>query len=140
VLETNLDDVTPELIGYCTERLFAAGALDVFVVPGLMKKGRPGLQVQVICEPAKASELEVILFRETGTLGIRRTRAERAKLHREAVTVETPWGSVAAKRGWADGVEVLSPEYEACAKVAREAGVPLRVVYEAVRSCAGRAG
>jgi uncharacterized protein (TIGR00299 family) protein len=140
VLETNLDDVAPELIGYCTERLFAAGALDVFVVPGQMKKGRPGVQVQVICEPAKASELEMSLFRETGTLGVRRTRAERSKLHREAVTVETPWGPVAAMRGWANGVEVLSPEYEACAKVARETGVPLREVYAAVRSRAGRAG
>jgi uncharacterized protein (TIGR00299 family) protein len=140
VLETNLDDVAPEIIGYCTERLFAAGALDVFVVPGQMKKGRPGVQVQVIGEPAKAPELEMILFRETGTLGVRRTRAERSKLHREAVTVETPWGPVAAKRGWANGVEVLSPEYEACAKVAREAGVPLREVYAAVRSRAGRAG
>jgi uncharacterized protein (TIGR00299 family) protein len=140
VLETNLDDVAPEIIAYCTERLFAAGALDVFIVPGQMKKGRPGVQVQVICEPAKASELEIILFRETGTLGVRRTRAERSKLHREAVTVETQWGPVAAKRGWANGVEVLSPEYEACAKVARETGVPLREVYAAVRSRAGRAG
>jgi uncharacterized protein (TIGR00299 family) protein len=140
VLETNLDDVAPEVIGYCTERLFSAGALDVFVVPGQMKKGRPGVQVQVIVEPAKASELEMILFRETGTLGVRRTRAERSKLHREAVTVESPWGPVAAKRGWANGVEVLSPEYEACAKVARETGVPLREVYAAVRSRAGRAG
>jgi uncharacterized protein (DUF111 family) len=98
------------------------------------------VQVQVIGEPAKAAALEMILFRETGTLGVRRTRAERSKLHREAVTVETPWGPVAAKQGWANGVEVLSPEYEACAKIARETGVPLREVYAAVRSRAGRAG
>jgi pyridinium-3,5-bisthiocarboxylic acid mononucleotide nickel chelatase len=140
VLETNLDDVPPELIGYCTERLFVAGALDVFVVQGQMKKGRPGFQVQVICEPKKSAELEMVLFRETGTLGIRRTRGGRSKLNREAVTVETPWGPVAAKRGWAEGIEVVSPEYEACAKVAREHGVPLRDVYDAVRSRAGRAG
>ncbi len=140
VLETNLDDIAPEVIGYCTERLFAAGALDVFVVQGQMKKGRPGFQLSVICEPAKVQELEIVLFRETATFGIRKTRAERTKLNRELITVETQWGKIAAKRGWANGVEVLSPEYEACAKVARENGVPLREVYEAVRSCAGRAG
>ncbi|HEY2787597.1 MAG TPA: nickel pincer cofactor biosynthesis protein LarC [Fimbriiglobus sp.] len=140
VLETNLDDVSPEVIGYCTERLFHAGALDVFVVQGQMKKGRPGFQVSVICEPARVPELESVLFRETATLGIRKTRAERTKLNREIVTVETLWGPVAAKRGWANGEEVLSPEFEACAKVAREHGVPLREVYEAVISRAGRGG
>jgi uncharacterized protein (DUF111 family) len=140
ILETNLDDVPAEIVAYCSERLFAAGALDVFVILGLMKKGRPGVQIQVLCEPGKAAELESILFRETGTLGVRRTRAERSKLHREAVTIETPWGPVAAKRGWADGIETVSPEYEACAAVARRHDVPLRDVYEAVRSRAGRAG
>jgi uncharacterized protein (TIGR00299 family) protein len=140
VLETNLDDISPEVMGYCTDRLFAAGALDVFIIPGLMKKGRPGFQIQVICGPTKVAELESVLFRETGTLGIRRTRAERSKLHREAVTVDTPWGRVAAKRGWTDGIELVTPEYEACAKVAREHGIPLREVYDAVKSRAGRAG
>ena len=140
VLETNLDDIAPEVIGYCTERLFVAGALDVFVVQGQMKKGRPGFQMQVICEPAKGQELETILFRETATFGIRKSRAERAKLKREMVSVETRWGPIAAKRGWASGVEVLSPEFEACAKVAREQSVPLREVYEAVKACAGRVG
>lgn len=134
VLETNLDDITPELIGYCTDRLFAAGALDVFVAQGQMKKGRPGFLVSVICEPPKAAELEAVLFRETGTFGIRRHAAERTKLQRAAVTVETPWGAVKAKRGWrADGFEVVTPEYEDCARVAREHNVPLRDVYAAVR-------
>jgi uncharacterized protein (TIGR00299 family) protein len=134
VLETNLDDTTPELIAYCTERLFAAGALDVFVVQGQMKKGRPGFMLSVICEPSKAGELEAVLFRETGTFGVRRHTAERTKLRREAVTVETPWGSVKAKRGWrSDGFEVVTPEYEDCARVAREHNVPLRDVYAAVR-------
>jgi uncharacterized protein (TIGR00299 family) protein len=134
VLETNLDDVAPEIIGYCTERLFAAGALDVFVVQGQMKKGRPGLMVSVISDPAKASELEAILFRETATFGVRRHTAERSKLNREAITVETPWGPVKAKRGRrSDGFEVVTPEYEDCARVAREHGVPLRAVYTAVQ-------
>jgi uncharacterized protein (TIGR00299 family) protein len=133
VLETNLDDVAPEVVGYATERLFAAGALDVFATAVQMKKGRPGVLLTVIGEPAAAGELEAILFRETATFGVRRHTAERAKLRREAVTVETPWGPVRAKRGWrADGFEVVTPEYDDCARVAREHGVPLREVYAAV--------
>ncbi|WP_197909457.1 nickel pincer cofactor biosynthesis protein LarC [Gemmata massiliana] len=133
VLETNLDDIAPEVIGFCTERLFACGALDVFAVPIQMKKGRPGVLLSVICAPDKVNELEAILFRETGTFGVRRTTATRAKLRREAVTVETPWGVVRAKRGWrADGFAVLTPEYEDCARVAREHNVPLRDVFAAV--------
>jgi uncharacterized protein (DUF111 family) len=131
VLETNLDDVPAEIVGYCTERLFAAGALDVFVVQGQMKKGRPGFLVSVICDPAMAADLETILFRETGTFGVRRHAAERSKLRREAVTVETPWGPVKAKRGWrGDGFALVTPEYDDCARLAREQGVPLRTVYQ----------
>lgn len=134
VLETNLDDVAPEMIGFCTERLFAAGALDVFVSQGQMKKGRPGLLVSVICDRAKVSELEAVLFRETATFGVRRHPAERSKLRRETIEVETPWGPVKAKRGWRDdGFEVVTPEYEDCARLARELGIPLRDVYAAVR-------
>jgi uncharacterized protein (DUF111 family) len=134
VLETNLDDVAPEMIGFCTEQLFAAGAHDVFVVHGQMKKGRPGLLVSVICDRAKVAALEAVLFRETATFGVRRYPAERSKLRREAIEVETPWGPVKAKRGWReDGFEVLTPEYEDCARLARELGIPLRDVYAAVR-------
>ncbi|MBA4187205.1 MAG: TIGR00299 family protein [Planctomycetaceae bacterium] len=133
VLETNLDDIPPEVIAHCNERLFAAGALDVFVVHGQMKKGRPGFMVSVICEPSHVPALEAIIFRETGTFGIRKHTAERSKLQRESVTVETPWGPVKAKRGWrADGFSIVTPEYEDCARVAREQGVPLREVYAAV--------
>jgi uncharacterized protein (TIGR00299 family) protein len=134
VLETNLDDIAPEIIGFCTEQLFAAGALDVFVVQGQMKKGRPGFLLSVICEPGKAEELETILFRETATFGIRKHSAERTKLQRESIVIETAWGPVKAKRGWrAGGFEVITPEYEDCARVARERGVPIREVYAAVR-------
>jgi uncharacterized protein (TIGR00299 family) protein len=134
VLETNLDDVPAEVVAFCTEQLFAAGAFDVFVVHGQMKKGRPGLLVSVICDRAKASELEAILFRETATFGVRRYPAERSKLRREAVEVETPWGPVKAKRGWRDdGFEVLTPEYDDCARLARELGIPLRDIYAAVK-------
>jgi pyridinium-3,5-bisthiocarboxylic acid mononucleotide nickel chelatase len=134
VLETNLDDVPPEVIGYTIERLFAAGALDVFAVPVQMKKNRPGTLLTVIAPAGAVPALEAILFRETGTFGVRRHTAGRSKLKREPVTVSTPWGQVNAKKGWRDGVELVTPEYEDCARVAREHDVPLRTVYDAVRA------
>ncbi len=134
VLETNLDDATPETVGYCFDRLLAAGALDVYGVPVVMKKNRPGVLLGVIATPESADALEVILFRETATFGVRRHTAGRHKLQREAATADTPWGPVRAKRGWsAGGFEVLTPEYDDCARVARDHGVPLREVYAAVR-------
>ncbi|HET6572596.1 MAG TPA: nickel pincer cofactor biosynthesis protein LarC [Fimbriiglobus sp.] len=139
VLETNLDDVPSEVIGYCVDALFIARALDVYTVPIQMKKNRPGVLLSVIAAEEAVPALEAILFRETGTFGVRRYRADRSKLRREAVTVETPWGPVQAKRGWrADGFEVVSPEYEDSARVARANGVPLRVVFDAVRAATTR--
>ncbi len=116
VLETNLDDVPAEVIGYCFECLFAGGALDVFSTPIQMKKNRPGVLLSVLAPEAALEALETILFRETATLGVRRYAVQRHKLRREAVTVETPWGPVQAKRGWREGgPEVIAPEYEDCA-------------------------
>jgi pyridinium-3,5-bisthiocarboxylic acid mononucleotide nickel chelatase len=132
VLETNLDDLSPEIIGYCFDRLFVAGALDVFAVPVQMKKNRPGSLLTVIAAPEAVPALETILFRETGTFGIRRYSATRSKLSRAAVTVSTAWGTVRAKRGWRDSVELFTPEYEDCARVARENNIPLREVYATV--------
>ena len=133
VLETNLDDCTPEVIGFTIELLLAAGALDVFAVPIQMKKLRPGTLLTVIAEESKVAGLETILFRETGTFGIRRTRAERTILDREAIAIPTPWGDVKAKRGWRDGHEIVAPEYDDCARVARKHNLPLRVVMDSVR-------
>lgn len=134
VLETNLDDISPEVIGFTMERLLAAGAFDVFMLPIQMKKNRPGVLLSVLCEESRVNDLEAIIFRETGTFGIRRTPAVRSKLQREVITVQTPWGPVKAKRGWRhDGFAILTPEYEDCARIAREQGVPLREVYAAVQ-------
>jgi uncharacterized protein (TIGR00299 family) protein len=134
MLETNLDDVPAEVVGYCFEALFAAGALDVFGTSVQMKKNRPGVLLSVLAPEAALPALETVLFRETGTLGVRRYPVQRSKLRREAVTVQTPWGPVQGKRGWREGgPEVFSPEYEDCASVARQHGVPLRDVYAAVR-------
>jgi uncharacterized protein (TIGR00299 family) protein len=134
MLETNLDDVPAEVIGYCFEQLFAAGALDVFTVPIQMKKNRPGVLLSVLAAESALPALEAILFRETETFGIRRHPVQRSKLRREVVIVETPWGPVRGKRGWREGgPNVFSPEYEDCARVAREQGVALREVYDAVK-------
>ncbi|MCZ2342277.1 MAG: nickel pincer cofactor biosynthesis protein LarC [Bacteroidales bacterium] len=129
VIETNLDDCPPEIIGYTTERLFTAGARDVFTQPIQMKKQRPGVLLTVLADAANRDTLETILFRETGTFGMRRYPVERSTLDRESVAVDTPWGTVRAKRGQRGDFVILTPEYEDCARVARERNIPLRDVY-----------
>jgi uncharacterized protein (TIGR00299 family) protein len=139
VLETNLDDVPAEVVGYCFDQLFAAGALDVFSTPIQMKKNRPGVLLSVLAPESALDVLETILFRETETFGVRRYPVERHKLRREAITVTTEWGPIRAKRGWrASGAEVCTPEYEDCARVARQHDVALRDVYAAVRAAFNR--
>jgi pyridinium-3,5-bisthiocarboxylic acid mononucleotide nickel chelatase len=134
MLETNLDDVPAEVVGYCFDQLFAAGALDVFTTPIQMKKNRPGVLLSVLASENALTVLEAILFRETETFGIRRYPVERHKLQREAVTVSTPWGPIRGKRGWREGgPSVFTPEYDDCARVARQHGVALREVYTMVR-------
>ena len=131
-LETNLDDVSGELIGYCLERLWEAGALDVYTTAIQMKKNRPGVVVSVLCRSAEMAAIEAILFRETTTLGVRRWPVERHVLRRQPHQVQTPWGPVDGKIGWWDSTHArFAPEYEDCRRVAAAADVPLRAVYEA---------
>ncbi len=130
MLETNLDDLPAEVIGYCYDLLLAAGALDVFSTPIFMKKNRPGVLLSVLAPEALLPRVEEILFRETTTFGIRRYPVSRHKLQRRACTVNTPWGPVQGKLGWLEGRPlVFSPEYEDCARIARQHAVPLREVY-----------
>ena len=132
LLETNLDDVSGETIGYTRSRLVEAGAVDVFSVAVQMKKDRPGVMLSVLCRPEDRDAMESILFDETGTFGIRRHTIERSVRLREMITVETPWGPVGGKRGWRPGGgEVFMPEFEDCADVANQAAVSLRDVYRA---------
>jgi pyridinium-3,5-bisthiocarboxylic acid mononucleotide nickel chelatase len=142
VLETNLDDMTPEVAGWVMEQALAAGALDVFSSPVQMKKNRPGLLLTVLCEPAAAERLTALLFRETTTLGVRSHTVRRRALDRTQETVQTPWGAVAVKVARLDGAVVnAAPEYEDCARVARERGVPLKqVMAEAQLAFAKRTG
>jgi uncharacterized protein (TIGR00299 family) protein len=135
VLETNLDDLPGEIIGYTTARLMTAGALDAFVTPILMKKNRPGVLVTVLCDEALIPEMETILFRETTTLGIRRYPVSRHKLKRQATEVTTRFGPLKGKLGWRnDRPPTFSPEHDDCARAAAAHGVPLRDVYDAAHA------
>ena len=131
MLETNLDDTSPEVVGYCTERLLGEGALEVYTVPILMKKQRPGVVLTVLCEVGKATAMEKILFAETTTFGIRRRTVERTKLRRRFVAVATPFGDIRMKVGEREGVVTASPEYEDCRAAALKHGVALRDVIAA---------
>ncbi|HEV8059379.1 MAG TPA: nickel pincer cofactor biosynthesis protein LarC [Gemmataceae bacterium] len=134
VLETNLDDVPAETVGYVYERLLAAGALDVFTIPIYMKKNRPAMLLTVLCSEAGVPQMEEILFRETMTLGIRKHRATRSILPRRAETVATAWGPVRGKVAWfRQDRAVFSPEFEDCARIAREKNLPLREVQDAAQ-------
>jgi uncharacterized protein (DUF111 family) len=139
VLETNLDDLPGEVVGYTMTLLIDAGAVDAFVTPIQMKKNRPGVMVSVLCDETKISALEEVLFRETATLGIRRYPVSRHKLKRQAIEVETQYGTVKGKLGWlGDRPPTFSPEYEDCARVAVAGSIPLRVVYEAAHAAYAR--
>lgn len=134
VVETNLDDVSGEVIGYCTTKLWDVGALDVYTTAIQMKKNRPGTTLTVLCGAADLEKIESVIFKETGTLGVRRWPASRHKLERKPHTVDTPWGQVEGKLGWLAGQEPsFSPEFEACRKIAEAQGVALREVMEAAQ-------
>jgi uncharacterized protein (TIGR00299 family) protein len=132
VLETQIDNTAPEVLGFLSEKLFALGALDIYFTPILMKKNRPAQLLTVLCQPKNEAILTQAIFAETGSIGIRYKSAHRHKLNREAVEIDTIFGTLKAKRAWANGAEKISPEFEDCARVARERNIPLREVYEAV--------
>jgi pyridinium-3,5-bisthiocarboxylic acid mononucleotide nickel chelatase len=141
LLETNLDDATGESIGYCIERLWQAGALDVSTTAIAMKKNRPGVLLAVQCRPADADKLAEIVFRETTALGLRRSTIERMTLPRRQVTVSTPYGDVAGiVASLPSGGERFSAEYAACAELAARRGVPLEEVQSAARQAFAAGG
>ncbi len=138
-LQTQLDDSSPQAIGYVFEQLFAAGAVDVFTQALAMKKNRLGTLLTVLSHPPAVAACEAVLFRETTTLGIRRSQQQRSILMREMVTVTTDYGEVAAKvaRAYTDG-EVLNiqPEYEDCARLARSHAVSWQQIHQAAMMAA----
>ena len=130
VLETQIDDLSPQAIGYVFDALFAAGALDVFTAPIVMKKSRLGVLLTAICHPEFQDACEAVIFRETTTLGIRRSTQQRTILHREIETVQTEYGEVqikVAKSG--QTITNVQPEYEDCAEIARLKNISWREVH-----------
>ncbi|WP_040952874.1 nickel insertion protein [Gorillibacterium massiliense] len=135
VIQANLDDMNPEHTGYITDKLLEAGANDVWWIPILMKKGRPGLMLNVLTDEEKLGAMEEIIFSETTTLGLRYMHASCHRLGRDFREVETPWGIVKVKAGYHRGRLVqFAPEFRDCEELAKASGVPLKKVYEQARA------
>jgi uncharacterized protein (TIGR00299 family) protein len=135
VLEANLDDLSPQIIGYLAEQLLSEGALDVFTTAVQMKKSRPGTLLTVLAKPQDESKLRDMIFRESSTLGIRSRREKRHILTRRHEAVQTQWGEIRIKIGSMAGADAqIAPEYEDCRRIAAEHHVPLKtVMQEALR-------
>lgn len=134
VIETNLDDWSPEGFPHLSEMLFAQGALDVTITPTQMKKGRPGFVLQVISAPAKAHALKETVLSETTAIGLRFRQESRRTLPREKIDIATRWGNIPAKKVRTPTGTAIYPEYEECRKIAQKHKVPLQEVYREVRS------
>ena len=132
-IETNLDDLSPEIVGATLDKLLAAGALDAFFTPAQMKKNRPGILLTVLCEPAAVERMANVIFRETTSFGLRLSEKRRLKLDRRFETVRTAHGEIQVKRGYdAQGTPLqAAPEYESCRAAAERSGAALREVYAA---------
>ena len=137
LLETNIDDASPQLLGFAQERLFELGALDVWHTPIQMKKNRPGTLLSALVPASLETEAVTLLLRETTTLGVRRRVVERYEAEREMREVHTEFGPVAVKTKLLDGVPIAAaPEYEACRAIALEHGLPLQDVLARVTQAA----
>jgi uncharacterized protein (TIGR00299 family) protein len=138
VLESSIDDMTPEMSAHVVQRCLEEGALDALLVPVIMKKGRPGVQVQVLCRPDLVERLRQVLIAESPTFGVRWWEVDRFAARRKHGQVETPYGRVGIKvRYGEDGVAQAFPEFEDCRRVAEAAAVPLIQVYRAALLAAG---
>jgi len=134
MIETNLDDASPQIIGHVMDRVLESGAVDCFFTPVQMKKNRPGVLLSVLCSPSEKEAVMKLLFTETTTLGVRSYEVTRRALERSLVRVETPYGPIDVKVAHLDGRVVNEmPEFEQCRQAAAKANVPLKVVEEAAR-------
>jgi uncharacterized protein (DUF111 family) len=138
VIETGIDDMNPEFFPYLIERLLAAGALDAFLIPIYMKKGRPANLLKVLCKGDKLEQILQIIFKESTTLGVRIHEETRRVLQRKFFQVSTPYGEVTVKAGYAgpETVLQLAPEFEDCKRIASGTGTPLKEVYAAAQRSA----
>ncbi len=130
VIETNIDDMSGELLGFLMERLLQHNALDVWYTPIYMKKNRPGVKISVLCRPQDQDKLEDILLKETTTLGVRSYSTFRKALQRQWIKVSTRYGDIRVKFAYGEGVFKGSPEYEDCRLASIAYGVPLKEIYD----------
>jgi hypothetical protein len=139
MIETNMDDISPQILGHVMERAFELGALDCYFTSVQMKKNRPGVLLSILCDARERARLNELLFSETTTLGVRAYEVERRALQRRMVTVETQYGPIDVKVAQLNGHIIKEmPEYEQCRQAARAADVPLRIVEEAARDAFGK--
>ena len=137
IVETNIDDMNPELYDYVSARLFEAGALEVFTQPAAMKKNRPATLLSILCRPPQRAALRHLLFRETTTIGVREYPVQRYALARETRSVETAHGAIRVKVVRGAGLEPRwAPEYDDCRRAAEATGAPLQAVYQAASAAA----
>jgi len=135
LLQANIDDMNPELCSYVADQLFAIGANDVYWIPIVMKKGRPGLMLNVLLSNELSSDIEEIIFKETTTLGLRTLAASCHRLGRRWTQVNTQWGEVSIKLGFYKGKQVqYAPEFSQCEAIAHSYNVPLKTVYDQARA------
>jgi hypothetical protein len=132
ILETNLDDVSGEILGYVAERLFEEGARDVCFIPIIAKKGRPGFMLQVICDKKKAKKLSEVIMAETGTLGVRQIDFLKRVARRRISKVRTEFGEVRVKVSETPKFPKVKPEYEDVKKISMKLKKPYREVYEKI--------
>jgi uncharacterized protein (DUF111 family) len=140
VIECEIDDMNPQLFGTAMDRLYAAGALEVFYVPVQMKKNRPGTLLTVIAPPNFRDAITAVIFQETTTIGVRYTDVQRECLRREIVSIDTTLGPIRFKRAWRDGRIVnVVPEFEDCAAIARARGLSVKDVHAVALQAYGAA-
>jgi uncharacterized protein (DUF111 family) len=134
MIECNIDDMNPELYDALMERLFSAGAHDVFFTPIIMKKSRPAVIVSVLCDAGKQKAIEEIFWLNSSTFGLRSYKVTKSMLRREIVKVKTRHGEITVKNGYLKGRKIKSkPEYEDCKRLAKENGVSIQDIYESIR-------
>lgn len=130
VMETNIDDCGGEILGYCQEKLFENGALDVFYTPIFMKKSRPAYRLTVTCKKEDRIKLQNIIFKETTTIGIRYHFESRTELGREMLEIDTKYGKLKVKKVTNNGETYVYPEYESMKEIAKEKNIPLKELYK----------
>ena len=135
IVECNIDDMNPELYEYIIDKLFNEGALDVYLTPIIMKKGRPSVKISVLSSTAKLEKMKEVLFKQTTTFGVRSFMVDKTMLQREFIRVNTSYGEITVKEAYYKGEKIKSKlEYEECKKIAQSTGIPISEVYQKLKN------